>query len=259
MGDLGGRAPRRPSPRLRLLTHRVRVVVLVVAVYPHLGRGPPRRGRAGRGRGSRSSPSWTGPAGGGGVGQVDGPVLQSAGAHHRRLGKIARRHGPHSWRARASDGKAAAAHDTASRMLMTSAGRAWRPGTSAPSRRRAVPGRRHLGTGRRRGQHPDHGTGLTSPRRTRREPGPPRPPRLHGRAAASPAAAKTTVSSYRAASAVIVTAPGHRCRDRGTRSRGAAGPAGSARATGRCRAASPGPARRPNKCGRPGHRRAGRR
>jgi hypothetical protein len=136
MGDLGGRAPRRPSPRLRLLTHRVRVVVLVVAVYPHLGRGPPRRGQAGRGRGSRSSPSWTRPAGGGGVEQVDGPILQSAGAHHRRLGKIARRHSPHSWRARASDGKAAAAHDTASRMLMTSAGRAWRPGTSAPSRRR---------------------------------------------------------------------------------------------------------------------------
>ena len=86
--------------------------------------------------------------------------------------KAIRRHGPHSWPARASDGKAAAAHDTASRMLMTSAGRAWRPGTSAPSRRRAArpAASRHRQASR---SASDHGTGLTSPRRTRRESGAP--------------------------------------------------------------------------------------
>jgi hypothetical protein len=80
-----------------------------------------------------------------------------------------------------------------------------------------------------------------------------------GSAAVRPAAAKTAVSAHRAASAVIITAPGRRCRGRGTRSRAAVGPAGSGRATGRCRAASPGRAGRPNRCGRPGPPRAGRR
>src|SRR6266851_4891142 len=57
---------------------------------------------------------------------------------------------------------------------------------------------------------------------------------LVGSAALRPAAAKTAVSSHRAATAVIITTPRRRCRGRETRSRAAAGPAGSVPATGTC-------------------------
>src|SRR5260370_7673856 len=57
--------------------------------------------------------------------------------------------------------------------------------------------------------------------------------------------------SHRTDNGAMITVPRHRCRGKGTRPRAAACPAGSVPATDRCRAANPGPARRPNRCGRP--------
>src|SRR6266702_1329362 len=90
MGDLGGRAPPARSRGLRLPARRVRVVVLVVAAHPELRRIPLVAAERGAVEEAVVADHELEPAGGGGVGQVDGSVLERVGAHHGRLGKVGR-------------------------------------------------------------------------------------------------------------------------------------------------------------------------
>src|SRR5215469_9432539 len=73
---------------------RVRVVVFVVAAYPHLGRVPLMAAEGGAVEEAVVSDHEFDPAGGRGVGQVDGWVLERVGAHRRRLGQVCRGLGP---------------------------------------------------------------------------------------------------------------------------------------------------------------------
>src|SRR5215470_314419 len=79
---------------LASLSGRVRVVVLVVAADPHLGRVPLVAAEGGAVEEAVVSDHEFEPAGGRRVGQVYGSVVERVGAHRRRLGQVCRGLGP---------------------------------------------------------------------------------------------------------------------------------------------------------------------
>src|SRR5215510_8967295 len=76
------------------LSGRVRVVVFVVAADPHFGRVPLVAAEWGAVEEAVVSDHEFDPAGGRGVGQVDGSVLERVGVHPRGFGQVCRGLGP---------------------------------------------------------------------------------------------------------------------------------------------------------------------